>query len=160
MRLGLTKQLHLILWAAWLLIAGMAAHAGPTAFRYMTVDGIKIFYREAGDPRNPTILLLHGFPTSSHMFRDLIPELSDHFHLVAPDYPGMGYSEAPGRRPAQPAAVSAMASLSAQDAAAHFSRVGTTRPGLFRSWYNGYQECRSERQDPPLRHRPFCAGGR
>ena len=54
-----------------------------------------IFYREAGDPRNPTILLLHGFPASSFMFRDLIPKLSDDFHLVAPDYPGFGHSPVP-----------------------------------------------------------------
>jgi len=65
--------------------------------RYKTVaiDGLDVFYREAGDPANPTILLLHGFPTSSHMFRDLIPALSDQFHLVAPDYPGYGYSSMP-----------------------------------------------------------------
>jgi pimeloyl-ACP methyl ester carboxylesterase len=72
-----------------------AAHADTIRYRYATVDGIRIFYREAGDPSAPTILLLHGFPSSSFMFRDLIPLLSGQFHLVAPDYPGMGYSEAP-----------------------------------------------------------------
>jgi pimeloyl-ACP methyl ester carboxylesterase len=62
----------------------------------ITVDGQKIFYREAGDKGNtPTILLLHGFPTSSHMFRNIIPALADKFHLVAPDYPGFGYSSMP-----------------------------------------------------------------
>jgi pimeloyl-ACP methyl ester carboxylesterase len=62
----------------------------------ITVDGQTIFYREAGDKDNaPTILLLHGFPTSSHMFRNLIPALADKFHLVAPDYPGFGYSSMP-----------------------------------------------------------------
>jgi len=62
----------------------------------ITVDGQTIFYREAGDKENaPTILLLHGFPTSSHMFRNLIPALADKFHLVAPDYPGFGYSSMP-----------------------------------------------------------------
>jgi pimeloyl-ACP methyl ester carboxylesterase len=62
----------------------------------ITVDGQKIFYREAGDKENtPTILLLHGFPTSSHMFRNIIPALADKFHLVAPDYPGFGYSSMP-----------------------------------------------------------------
>jgi pimeloyl-ACP methyl ester carboxylesterase len=62
----------------------------------ITVDGQTIFYREAGDKENaPTILLLHGFPTSSHMFRNVIPALADKFHLVAPDYPGFGYSSMP-----------------------------------------------------------------
>ena len=59
------------------------------------VDGLEIFYREAGLDKAPTILLLHGFPTSSHMFRNLIPALSDKFHLVAPDYPGFGNSSMP-----------------------------------------------------------------
>jgi len=62
----------------------------------ITVDGQSIFYREAGDKeKGPTILLLHGFPTSSHMFRNIIPALADKFHLVAPDYPGFGYSSMP-----------------------------------------------------------------
>src|SRR5215472_15752910 len=56
-----------------------------------------IFYREAGDPSAPTVLLLHGFPTSSHMFRDLIPQLAAHYHVVAPDLPGFGFSESPDR---------------------------------------------------------------
>lgn len=63
--------------------------------RTAQVDGLEIFYREAGDPANPTILLLHGFPTSSQMFRNLFVELSDEFHLVAPDYPGFGNSSMP-----------------------------------------------------------------
>jgi pimeloyl-ACP methyl ester carboxylesterase len=66
-----------------------------TAFRTVSIDGLDIFYREAGSRDNPTILLLHGFPTSSHMFRNLIPALADRFHLVAPDYPGFGYSSMP-----------------------------------------------------------------
>lgn len=65
-------------------------------FRVAKVDGLDIFYREAGPRDAPTILLLHGFPTSSHMFRDLIPFLADRYHLVAPDYPGFGYSATPG----------------------------------------------------------------
>ncbi|MDJ0704046.1 MAG: alpha/beta hydrolase [Leptolyngbyaceae cyanobacterium MO_188.B28] len=59
------------------------------------IDGLNIFYREAGSKDAPTILLLHGFPTSSHMFRNLIPALADTFHLVAPDYPGFGASSMP-----------------------------------------------------------------
>jgi len=64
-------------------------------YKTVEIDGLDIFYREAGNPGNPTILLLHGFPTSSHMFRDLIPKLSDRFYLIAPDYPGYGYSSMP-----------------------------------------------------------------
>jgi pimeloyl-ACP methyl ester carboxylesterase len=59
------------------------------------VDGLKIFYREAGSKDSPTLLLLHGFPTSSHMFRNLIPILGDSFHVVAPDLPGFGFSDSP-----------------------------------------------------------------
>jgi pimeloyl-ACP methyl ester carboxylesterase len=65
-------------------------------YRTVNVQGLSLFYREAGPPDAPTLLLLHGFPTSSHMFRDLIPRLADRYHLVAPDYPGFGYSACPG----------------------------------------------------------------
>jgi pimeloyl-ACP methyl ester carboxylesterase len=67
-------------------------------YQHATVDGHKVFYREAGSKTAPTILLLHGFPTSSHMFRNLIPALSDHYHVVAPDLPGFGFSDAPDRK--------------------------------------------------------------
>ena len=63
--------------------------------RTVQVQGLEIFYREAGSTESPTILLLHGFPTSSHMFRNLIPALADRYHVVAPDYPGFGNSSAP-----------------------------------------------------------------
>ena len=69
-----------------------------TRYRYAGVDGIKVFYREAGSQPAPTVLLLHGFPTSSHMFRDLIPALAEHYHVVAPDLPGFGFSDAPDRK--------------------------------------------------------------
>jgi pimeloyl-ACP methyl ester carboxylesterase len=69
-----------------------------TSYKNATVDGSKIFYRESGPKDSPTILLLHGFPTSSHMFRDLIPALADHYHVVAPDLPGFGFSDAPDRK--------------------------------------------------------------
>jgi pimeloyl-ACP methyl ester carboxylesterase len=65
--------------------------------RTVKVDGHNIFYREAGDPKAPTLLLLHGFPTSSHMFRNLIPLLSDRYHIIAPDLLGFGFSDAPDR---------------------------------------------------------------
>ena len=61
------------------------------------VDGISLFYREAGNPGLPGILLLHGFPTSSHMFRNLMPKLAGDYHVVAPDLPGFGFSDSPAR---------------------------------------------------------------
>ena len=64
-------------------------------YHTIDIDGVDIFYREAGSPENPTLLLLHGFPTSSHMFRNLIEDLKEDYHLVAPDYPGFGNSEQP-----------------------------------------------------------------
>lgn len=63
--------------------------------RTVKIDGLDIFYREAGPRDTPTVLLLHGFPTSSHMFRNLIPALADKYHVIAPDYPGFGNSSAP-----------------------------------------------------------------
>jgi len=66
-----------------------------TLHKTINIDGVDIFYREAGPKDAPTILLLHGYPTSSHMFRNLIPALSDRYHLLAPDYPGYGRSEQP-----------------------------------------------------------------
>ena len=67
----------------------------PVFHRTVKIDGLDIFYREAGPKDAPTVLLLHGFPTSSHMFRNLIPALADKYHVVAPDYPGFGSSSAP-----------------------------------------------------------------
>ena len=80
---------------AFLDSTAQADNASGVAYRTVTIDDVDIFYREAGDPGRPTILLLHGFPTSSHMYRDLITELADEFHLVAPDYPGYGFSSMP-----------------------------------------------------------------
>ena len=66
-------------------------------FSSVDVDGLKVFYREAGNQARPTVLLLHGFPSASHMFRDLIPQLEDRYHIVAPDLPGFGMTEQPAR---------------------------------------------------------------
>src|SRR5580692_1588037 len=66
-------------------------------YRTADVDGRKTFYREAGSPDAPKLLLLHGFPSASHMFRDLIPPLADRFHIIAPDLPGFGQSDMPPR---------------------------------------------------------------
>ncbi|MFT4849092.1 MAG: pimeloyl-ACP methyl ester carboxylesterase [Sediminicola sp.] len=67
----------------------------PTLHKNVTVQGVNVFYREAGDKNKPTILLLHGYPTSSHMFRNLITDLSVQYHILAPDYPGFGRSDQP-----------------------------------------------------------------
>lgn len=85
--------------AAALVLPTAALAANPiqdgVVFKSAEIDGLNIAYREAGDPANPTVLLLHGFPTSSHMFRNLIPELADNYHVIAPDYPGFGASDMP-----------------------------------------------------------------
>ena len=83
-----------------LIQTGMSAEAdqasrGGVRYKTVEIDGLDIFYREAGDPESPTVLLLHGFPTSSHMFRNLIPALAERYHVVAPDYPGYGNGSAP-----------------------------------------------------------------
>src|SRR5664279_4616240 len=74
-----------------------AHEAVDTTVRTGTVEvqGLNIFYREAGKLGNPKLVLLHGFPASSHQYRDLIPALADQFHVIAPDYPGFGNSDAP-----------------------------------------------------------------
>jgi pimeloyl-ACP methyl ester carboxylesterase len=76
-------------------IAADTTDAAQTSFRSEVIDGLKVAYREAGDPSKPTILLLHGFPTSSHMFRNLIPKLAETYHVIAPDFPGYGASDMP-----------------------------------------------------------------
>ena len=68
-----------------------------TTFRRTNVDSHSVFYREAGRRDQPALLLLHGFPTSSHMFRDLIPALAEGYRVIAPDLPGFGFSDAPDR---------------------------------------------------------------
>jgi pimeloyl-ACP methyl ester carboxylesterase len=73
----------------------MTKQAHPTHYRTVPVDGLSIFYREAGPTDAPTLLLLHGLPSSSRMFEPLFARLSDHYHLVAPDYPGFGHSDWP-----------------------------------------------------------------
>ena len=100
MRHFVTKPVFtlLLIFAMGFALLGSDANAENTsgvAYRTVTIDNVDIFYREAGNPSKPTLLLLHGFPTSSHMFRDLIAELANEFHLVAPDYPGYGFSSMP-----------------------------------------------------------------
>jgi hypothetical protein len=71
--------------------------SAATHYRTATVDGLNIFYREAGPKDAPVVLLLHGFPSSSHMFRNLVPLLADAYHVIAPDYPAFGHSDTPDR---------------------------------------------------------------
>jgi len=77
--------------------ATLPASASQTHYPVARIDGIEVAYREAGPSKAPTVLLLHGFPTSSRMFRNLIPALADRYHVIAPDYPGFGQSPAPDR---------------------------------------------------------------
>ena len=78
-----------------LLYIGNITQGQETVYKTIKVDGLNIFYREAGSPNAPTILFLHGFPSSSRMFQGLFPLLADRYHLIAPDYPGFGHSDAP-----------------------------------------------------------------
>lgn len=102
-RRALSRLAMATLLAAGLLAAPSAVEAaGPATrgvpvvhYRTETIDGVKVFYREAGPADAPVVLLLHGFPTSSHMFRNLIPLLADKYRVIAPDYPGFGQSDAP-----------------------------------------------------------------
>jgi len=69
-----------------------------TSIRRVEADGVTVFYRQAGPANGPVVLLLHGFPTSSFQYRDLIPRLADRYRVIAPDYPGFGFTEVPGQR--------------------------------------------------------------
>jgi pimeloyl-ACP methyl ester carboxylesterase len=99
MKTPILNTLRSVLMASALLTPVVAMAANPARdavqFNAAKIDGLNIAYREAGDPSNPTVLLLHGFPTSSHMFRNLIPELAEDYHVIAPDYPGFGASDMP-----------------------------------------------------------------
>jgi hypothetical protein len=81
-RRGLTSLIFVIMGVAVVHSSLRAEDVSSVAYRTVTIDDVDIFYREAGDPDRPTILLLHGFPTSSHMFRNLIPALADQYHLL------------------------------------------------------------------------------
>jgi pimeloyl-ACP methyl ester carboxylesterase len=94
--------LRLVCTIAAICVSLYKAQAEPIVYKHAIVGGVNLFYREAGDKNKPTILLLHGFPSSSFEFRDLIPVLAHQFHVLAPDYPGMGNSEAPPASVLQP----------------------------------------------------------
>jgi pimeloyl-ACP methyl ester carboxylesterase len=76
-------------------VSNQKKHNPRTLYKRITVDELSVFYRETGDPTNPKLVLLHGFPASSHQYRNLISALAGHFHVVAPDYPGFGNSDLP-----------------------------------------------------------------
>ena len=90
-------SLPMVVMAAQPTAAPSAAATAQVHYRTAKVDGVDVFYREAGPKNAPVLLLLHGFPTSSQMFRELIPRLSDKYRVIAPDYPGFGYSAMPDR---------------------------------------------------------------
>jgi pimeloyl-ACP methyl ester carboxylesterase len=96
------------------------------------VDGLNIFYREGGEPGNPRVLLLHGFPASSHQYRNLIPRLASRFHVIAPDYPGFGNSDIPS-----PETYSYTFGKTAEVVEAFLKQIGFTRFGMYVQDYGG-----------------------
>jgi pimeloyl-ACP methyl ester carboxylesterase len=108
--------------------------ASPSTVRYETahVTGLNIAYREAGDPQNPKLVLLHGFPASSHQYRNLIPALADRFHVIAPDYPGFGNSDMP-----DPATFAYTFDRLAEITGKFLKQKGFERYGLFVQDYGG-----------------------
>lgn len=103
-----------------------------TQYKVANVNGVSVFYREAGDPSNPKLVLLGGFPASSHQFRDLIPALADRFHVVSPDYPGFGNSDMP-----DPATHEYTFDHLSQVIEGWLREIGFTRFGLFMQDYGG-----------------------
>ena len=101
-------------------------------FKYVNIDGLNIFYREAGKETAPKLVLLGGFPASTHQYRNLIPALADRFHVVSPDYPGFGNSDMP-----DPAKFSYTFDNTASILEKFLNRVGFTRFGLYVQDYGG-----------------------
>src|SRR5499426_3915719 len=106
----------------------------PSSVRYETalVDGLNIAYREAGNQQNPKVVLLHGFPASSHQYRNLLPALAENFHVIAPDYPGFGNSDMP-----DPRAFAYTFDAIARTIESLLAKTGFTRFGLFVQDYGG-----------------------
>ena len=101
-------------------------------FKYVNIDGLNIFYREAGKETAPKLVLLHGFPASSHQYRNLIPPLADRFHVIAPDYPGFGNSDMP-----DPAKFGYTFDKTSEIIESFLRKVGFTRFGLYAQDYGG-----------------------
>jgi pimeloyl-ACP methyl ester carboxylesterase len=102
------------------------------AFKTIEVDGLKIAYREVGDPKNPKLVLLHGFPSSSHQYRNLISELAGGFHVISPDYPGFGNSDMP-----DPKSYAYTFDSTAGVVTKFLEQVGFTKFGLYVQDYGG-----------------------
>src|SRR6185369_12963095 len=113
-------------------MTAIASTVVPTYYRSAKVDGLNIAYREAGDPRSPKLVLLHGFPASSHQYRNLIPALADRFHVIAPDYPGFGNSDMP-----DPASFSYTFDRLSEITEKFLKAKGFDRYGLFVQDYGG-----------------------
>ena len=92
---AITKSLFLLLTLLLIQPATAEADSSPVRYGIEAVKGVDIFFRESGDPKRPTVVLLHGFPASSHMYREVLDELGDEYHVIAPDYPGFGNSAFP-----------------------------------------------------------------
>ena len=116
---------------------------GRVYFRKVDVDGFNIFYREGGAKDAQALLLLHGFPSASHMFRDLIPQLVDRFHVIAPDLPGFGQSDMPGRNSSVTHSItlrgSSTASQRSLGSSASRSTCSTTARQRASDWQHGTQ---------------------
>ena len=109
-----------------------SASSKTVSFKTVEVDGLNIAYREAGDPKNPKLVLLHGFPSSSHQYRNLMRELADSFHVVSPDYPGFGNSDMP-----DPKSFAYTFDNTAVIVTRFLEKVGFTRFGLYVQDYGG-----------------------
>src|SRR6185295_14639069 len=114
-------------------------------FKTITIGDIDVFYREAGSKSKPTLLLLHGFPSSSHMYRDLINDLSADYHLIAPDYPGFGQSSAPS-----PATYDYSFANLASTLDLFIDQLALKKFTLYVHDYGGPVGCRSATQRPEL----------
>src|SRR5271154_7468082 len=100
--------------------------------KQIDIDGLSIFYREAGSPGSPKLVLLHGFPSSSHQYRNLIPALAQRFHVIAPDYPGFGNSDMP-----DPATFAYTFDKTSEIIEAFLEKLGFTHFGLYLQDYGG-----------------------
>jgi pimeloyl-ACP methyl ester carboxylesterase len=122
-----------------------AISATTVTYKTLAIDGINIAYREAGSPSSPKLVLLHGWPASSHQYRNLIPALAERFHVIAPDYPGFGNSDAP-----DPATFAYTFDAIAQIVGRFLERKGFQRFGLFVQDYGGPVGFRIVTQKPEL----------